>query len=120
MKTSFVNNSNFTYNEEVASDYVKLLKDTEKFITVINYSTQALYLVLKLETTRLEFVIADHPNLIESYTIDGVAKIKVNLPIVNNNQIKIPYNGAWRVSFYKYREAERQSLSKALKPKADL
>jgi hypothetical protein len=119
MKTSFINNSNYTYNDEVASDYVRLNKNDIVINTILDYNTEGLYLVLKLETTRLEFVIADTDNLIEPYTVNGVNKIKINLPIVNDTQLKIPYDGAWRVSLYTYREAERQSLSKALKPKAD-
>jgi hypothetical protein len=119
LKTSFINNSNYTYNDEVASDYVRLLKNAFIINTVIDFNTEGLYLVLKLETTRLEFVIADTDNLIEPYSVNGVDKIRINLPIVNETQLTIPYDGFWRVSLYTYREAERQSLSKALKPKAD-
>ena len=120
LKTSFINNSKFMYNDEVAVDYVRLEVGDYEFNTNINYSIQGLYLVLKLSTTRLEFVIADNPDLITSYVVDGVTKIKVTLPIVDDSQIIIPYEGAWRVMLFNNREAERQSLSKVLKPKADL
>jgi hypothetical protein len=76
--------------------------------------------VLKLDEHRLEFVVADLENLLEAYNDNGVDKIRVNLPIVNNNQTVIPHAGAWRVSLFNYREAERQSISKVLRPKADL
>ena len=120
LKTSFINNSKFMYNDEVAVDYVRLEVGDYEFNTNINYSIQGLYLVLKLSTTRLEFVIADNPDLIMSYVADGITKIKVTLPIVDDAQITIPYEGAWRVMLFNNREAERQSLSKVLKPKADL
>ena len=120
LKTSFINNSKFMYNDEVAVDYVRLEVGDYEFNTNINYSIQGLYLVLKLSTTRLEFVIADNPDLITSYVVDGVTKIKVTLPIVDDAQITIPYEGAWRVMLFNNRDAERQSLSKVLKPKADL
>jgi hypothetical protein len=119
-KTSFINNSNYTYNDEVATDYVRLVAGATHFNTKIDYTTEGLYLVLKLEITRLEFVIADTDNLIESYTLNGVDKMRINLPVVKDTQLTIPYDGEWRVSLYTYREAERQSLSKALRPKADL
>ena len=120
LKTGFINNSKFMYNDEVAVDYVRLEVGDYEFNTDINYSIQGLYLVLKLSTTRLEFVIADNPTLITPYIANGVNKIKVTLPIVDESQITIPYNGAWRVMLFNNREAERQSLSKVLKPKADL
>ena len=120
LKTSFINNSKFMYNDEVAVDYVRLEVGDYEFNTDINYSIQGLYLVLKLSTTRLEFVIADNPTLITPYIANSVNKIKVTLPIVDESQITIPYDGAWRVMLFNNREAERQSLSKVLKPKADL
>ena len=120
LKTGFVNNTKFMYTDEIATDYVRLVANQIMFNTEIDFNIDGLYLVLKLETTRLDFVIADHPDMFESYVLNGVTKIKVNLPIIDDNQIAIPYNGEWRVSIFNHREAERQSLSKALKPKADL
>lgn len=120
LKTGFINNSKFMYNDEVAVDYVRLEVGDYEFNTDINYSIQGLYLVIKLSATRLEFVIADNPTLITPYISNGVNKIKVTLPIVDESQITIPYDGAWRVMLFNNREAERQSLSKVLKPKADL
>lgn len=118
LKTSFINNNKFTYTDEVAVDYVRLAVGDFVFETQFAYPTTALYLVLKLSTTRLEFVIADHIDLFESYVDNGVNKIKVTLPIVDESQITIPYAGAWRVSLFNQRENERQSITQALRPKA--
>jgi hypothetical protein len=120
LKTSFVNNTKFMYTDEVGTDYVRLTNDAAVINTNIDFSIPAIYVVLKLETVRLDFAVAEYTNIVESYDVDGVAKIKINLPIVNDEQVVIPYSGAWRVSLYNHRESERQSLSTALKPKADL
>jgi hypothetical protein len=120
LKTGFINNSKFMYTEELAVDYVRVAVGDYIFNTEFIYPTDALYLVLKFSTTRLEFVIADNPTLFEPYTVDGVNKIRVTLPIVDDSQITIPFAGAWRVMLFNHREAERQGISKALKPKADL
>lgn len=120
LKTGFINNSKFMYTEELAVDYVRLAVGDYVFNTEFTYPADALYLVLKFSTTRLEFVIADNPNLFESYTVNGVNKIRVTLPVVDDSQITIPVAGAWRVTLFNHREAERQSISQALKPKADL
>jgi hypothetical protein len=83
------------------------------------------YVVLKLETTLIEYVVADHPGFITQYNFispTGIssAKIQINLPVVDEVQQKIPYAGQWTVTFYNHRESQRQSISKALKPRADL
>jgi hypothetical protein len=118
-RLSFINNSKFTYNDEIASDYVRIPMDTTVIYTAIDFSITAPYIVLKFETNRLEFVVDDFENMLQSYDVEGEAKIKINLPIVNDVQVKIPYTGAWRVCFYTYRESERQGISKVLKPRAD-
>jgi len=81
--------------------------------------------VLKLETTVIEYVVADYPGFITTYNYispTGISstKTQINLPIIDTVQQKIPYAGQWTVTFYNYRESQRQSISKALKPKADL
>ena len=118
-RVSFINNSNFTYNDEVATDYVRVSNETIVIDTNIDFSITAPYIVLTYETNRLEFVIADFDNILEEYDVDSVSKIKVNLPIVDNSQVKIPYTGVWRISLFTYREAQRQGISKVLKPRAD-
>jgi len=116
LKAGFINNNKFMYTDEIATDYVKLFKGDTEFVTAINENSVGLYLVLKLEVTILDFAIADYELLC---TVEN-SVIKVTLPIIDDTQVTIPFDGAWRVSMYNHREAERQSLSKALKPKADL
>jgi hypothetical protein len=120
LKTSFINNTKFMYTEEVAVDYVRAAVNDFILHTNIDFSITGLYLVLKLSTTRLEFVVADHPDLLQIYINNGAPKIKITLPIVDDSQISIPYEGAWRVMLFNHREDERQSLTTVLKPKADL
>jgi len=115
-KTNFINNTNHMYTDIVATDYVRLATGDTVIPTNIASTVTAPYVVLKLETTKLEYALADYPDLI---AIDGDF-IQVVLPIINLVQETIPYDGAWTVTLYNVREEERQSLSKALKPKADL
>jgi hypothetical protein len=115
-KTNFINNTNYMYTDIVATDYVKLVDGDTTVLTNIASTVTAPYVVLKLETTKLEYALADYPNLI---SINGDF-IQIELPVINLVQQTIPYAGAWIVTLYNVREAERQSLSKALKPKADL
>ena len=115
-KTNFINNTNHMYTDIVATDYVRLTTGDTVIPTNIVSTVTAPYVVLKLDTTKMEYALADYPGLI---TIDGNF-IKIELPIINLVQETIPYDGAWIVTLYNVREEERQSLSKALKPKADL
>ena len=115
-KTSFINNDSYIYNEAVAVDFVKL----EEGVSIIecsevNYITST-YVTLKLNSTELAFTVSEHPNLLTNNS----GKVRITLPIVNGVQQTIPAKGTWRVSLCNNREAQRQSLSKALKPKADL
>jgi len=115
-KTNFINNTNYMYTDIVATDYVRLVSGDTVVSTNIASTVTAPYVVLKLETTKLEYALVDHPGLI---TVDGDF-IQIELPVINLTQETIPYDGAWTVTLYNVREEERQSLSKALKPKADL
>jgi hypothetical protein len=72
----------------------------------------------------LDYAVSDYPNLVTSYSYLSPAglrsnKVRVNLPIIASVQQTIPNAGAWNVTLYNYRENQRQSLSTALKPKAD-
>ena len=42
-----------------------------------------------------------------------------NIDFTGDVQDKIPFDGKWTVEFYTDKQAERQSLSKALRPQAD-
>jgi hypothetical protein len=112
LKTSFINNSNFTYVDRINVDIVKLLEDDTVIETNIPF-IEAPFVVLKLDAFTIEYVTADHEGLLEIY---DTTKLKINLP----EDDFIPISGPWSVSLYNHREAQRQSLSKALKPKADL
>jgi hypothetical protein len=122
-KTGFINNNTYTYTSALGSDYIRYSQvQVDQGITSIttnlDYTTLHLapYVVIKFEVTKLEFVLAEYPGL---YTNVG-GKLKINLPVISNVQQKIPYAGQWSITFYNTREEQRQSLSKVLKPKADL
>ena len=118
-KTSFINNTKFTYVEELGFDAIKLVEGAIVIDTNIDYIT-APYVVIKAGIVVLDYASTDYPNLITSYTTNGVQKVRINLPIIKEVQQTIPYSGVWNVSLYNHREAQRQSISKALRPKADL
>ena len=125
LKTGFINNSNWTYNEAVVSDFTNLAKDAIRVRTQIDSTITGLYIVLKIDTMLIEYVVADTPGLITSYNYispEGItsSKMQINLPVVDTVQQTIPYAGQWTVTIYNYREPQRQSISKALKPRADL
>lgn len=114
-KTSFINNSKFTYVDQAGFDTVTAVAGETIIDTTIDYIT-APYVVLKFEEVLLEYATADHLSLIAN----NEGKVRINLPVVNGEQNEILANGAWQVSLYNHREGQRQSLSKALRPKADL
>ena len=125
-KTSFINNNQYVYDQAIAIDHVKLPPDVEvipddyNYVieTNIDYTTDninSLYLVFKLDTTEISYVIADYAGMFSN--VDD--KIKITLPIVNNAQEVLPFDGVWRISLCNNRVAQRQSLSKALRPRAD-
>jgi hypothetical protein len=125
LKTGFINNANWTYNEAVISDITNLAKDAVRARTQIDSTVTGLYIVLKIDTVLIEYVVADMPGLITSYNYispEGItsSKMQINLPVVDTVQQTIPYAGQWTVTIYNYREPQRQSISKALKPRADL
>ena len=115
LKTGFINNNAYIYDQMVVTDYVKLVKDDFVITTTLDYTT-ATYLVLKLQTTEIAFVVADYEDLLA----DVAGKLVITLPVINEIQQAVPETGTWKVSLCNGREAQRQSLSKALRPKADL
>jgi len=132
LKTGFINNTEYTYNNELASDFVNLASGATVINTTIDYTNFHLtpYVVIKIDTTQLAFALADYPNLFVSYSYTsptGVisTKIRIQLPTipdVNNNPVQqtIPFAGQWTIKMYNSREEQRQSLSQVLRPKADL
>jgi len=127
LKTSFINNSDYIYNDSVAVDYIELTVGQTQINTSVSYQT-GLYVVLKYQTTILAYVVADHPMTTSpSYPgilVNNSGHLQINLPKipdVNNNLVQqtIPYAGQWTINICNNREAQRQSLSTALRPKAD-
>jgi len=125
-KTGFINNNDYTYNDQVATDIIHLDAGATVINTRIAWSvgSPALYVVIKLGVTQLEFAVADHPSMFGYYTnTRGDYLLKINLPKVpdgTGTQQSIPYKDTWTITLYNLRETQKQSLSKALKPKADL
>jgi len=124
-KTSFINNNNFMYTDKVTEDAVTLTKGASVINTTINFATTAPYVVLKIDTYTMEYAVADYPTMISSYSYTsplGVVsnKIRITLPVIGTVQQTIPYDGVWTATLYNVRMAQKQSLSKALRPRADL
>jgi len=115
-KTGFINNRNFVYNDLAAQDVVQLEKGDTEIHTNIAVTDQAEYLVLKYDTLEKSYAVADYPAMI---TTQDSSRITIELPEISGVQESIDYTGAWEVKFYRNREAERQALSKALRPRAD-
>jgi hypothetical protein len=115
LKTGFINNTNHIYNDAVAVDYVALTADQVVIETAIDYIT-ALYVVLKFNTYEMAFDATTYPTMISNHA----GKVRITLPVVDAVQQAIPYEGTWKLSLCNNREEQRQSLSKALRPKADL
>jgi len=131
LKTGFINNTYYTYNDQVATGFSHnptpisgqangyILKGTSVIYTLIDY-IQASYVAIKLDSFQLDYAIADYPTMITSYSYTNSAgvtsnKIKITLP----TGVTTPYDGLWAITLYNYREAQHSSLSTALKPKAD-
>jgi hypothetical protein len=115
-KGTFINNATYVYNDKVSSDTKILTLGDTVITTDIDYPISAPYVVLKYQVTEKSYVIADHSGMI---TDDGSGKVVINLPIIAGVQETIDNSGQWTVSFYNNREAQRQSLSKVLRPQAD-
>jgi hypothetical protein len=111
LKTGFINNNTFIYNGTIASDYVSLVEGDTVIDTAIDYVT-APFVALKLNILETGFAVADYEDMLT----DNNGKVRITLP----TDQAIPNSGSWRISLCTNREAQRQSLSQALKPKADL
>lgn len=126
LKTGFINNTKYMYTDATKSDVVTLAKDATQINTTIDPSGVATYVLIKLDTYKLEYSATEYPGLITNYSYtnpkNGITstKVRINLPTIASVQQTVPYAGKWTVTFYKVREEERQSLSQALRPRADL
>jgi hypothetical protein len=132
LKTGFINNTNYTYTASVASDVVNLSAGATQINTRILFATGSSvpYVVIKLGVTQLEYALSDYPTIYSSYIYTSPAGIqttclKITLPLIadtNGNMVQqtIPATAQWTVTLYNTRDSQRQSLSQALKPQADL
>ena len=121
------------------SSNVTLTNNTTQIDTSIKFGITGAYLVFKINTIQMEFVVANHPSLLSSYVksykevdLDPTSEtygkeitasfnaVRITLPIIDNVQQQIPFAGQWTITFYNTREVQKQSLSKALRPKADI
>jgi len=114
-KTKYYNNEKFVYADLVARDSVLLSAGDTQIQTEIQTYEDALYLLIKYETVEKDYALSDYPAMISSQS-EGIL---IELPEINGVQDSIDYDGVWEVKFYNHREAERQSLSQALRPRAD-
>jgi hypothetical protein len=122
-KTAFANNTAYTYNRGVGSDFVNLLKDDTAIYTNIDWdsdSSNANYIVLRYEGLEIPYATATYTSMLSSY-IDSTSttKVKISLPVINSVQEKISYSGLWSVRLYNNRVKQNQSLTGALTPQAD-
>ena len=130
LKTSFINNDEFIYNDLLISDFVQLAANATVINTTIDYADVDLilskFLALKFELKESGYPIsvtsvpADLKTDYGTILSNNVGKLRITLPIINEIQQAIPKAGLWRVSLCANRDPVRQSLSKALKPRADL
>ena len=131
LRAGFVNNTLYTYNDQVATGFSHnqtpisgqangyILKGTSVIYTLIDYIS-ASYVTIKLDSFHLDYAIADYPTMLGSYSYtNNVGVVSTKLKITLPTGVTTPYDGLWDITLYNYREAQRSSLSTALKPKAD-
>lgn len=124
LKTGFINNDQWTYNDPVGTDTIELAVGATVINTRIPYTTSN-YVVIKLDTYSLEYAHSDYSSLFSSYSymnpVTGISTnmTRITLPVINSVQQTIPFAGLWLVTMYNTRDNQRQSLSQALRPRAD-
>jgi len=126
-RLGFINNKKYTYTMSVADDvitfgqtFIDNQPNTGNTInTLIDYDlyNTALYVVIEQSVIEFDYVVSENENIITSYNVVGNTTnfIRITLP----DGVKLPLPGQWTVTLYNKRESERQSISKALRPKAD-
>ena len=124
-KTGFINNTNYIYNDRIAVDPITLSVGDYVINTNIAF-TEAPYIMIKQSVIEIGFakeVISNPASTVTDYSniiSNNAGKVRITLPVINGEQQIVPYAGVWQVGLYNNREEQRQSLSKALRPKADL
>ena len=119
LKTGFINNNDYVYNDALVSSFKTYSQvEIDVGVSVINTNMEytgnnlAKYVVFKQSTTQLSYVTADNVGIITNNS----GKIRITLPTPD----KLPYAGQWNILLCNNRESAKQSLSKVLKPRADL
>jgi hypothetical protein len=119
LKTGFINNNDYVYNDALVSSFKTYSQvEIDIGVSVINTTMEyvgnnlAKYIVFKQSTTQLSYVTADNIGIIT----DNNGMIRITLPTPD----KLPYPGQWNIMLCNNRENAKQSLSKVLKPRADL
>ena len=115
-KWTFINNNNTTLHDKVGSDSV-LLNDGDYIIqTAIPYPVDAKFLLVKHDIIEKVYEIEKYPDLL---SVSSEGTMTISLPIIDGIQDTVKRPGQWDIYLYNYSEPERQSLSAALRPKAD-
>lgn len=119
LKTGFINNNDYVYNDALISSFKTYSQvEIDVGVSVINTTMEyagnnlAKYIVFKQSTTQLSYTTADNVGIIT----DNNGMIRITLPTPD----KLPYPGQWNIMLCNNRENAKQSLSKVLKPRADL
>lgn len=119
LKTGFINNNDYVYNDALISSFKTYSQvEIDVGVSIINTTMEyagnnlAAYVVFKQSTTQLSYVTADNIGIIT----DNNGMIRITLPAPD----KLPYPGQWSILLCNNRESAKQSLSKVLKPRADL
>jgi hypothetical protein len=119
LKTGFINNNDYVYNDALISSFKTYSQvEIDVGVSIINTTMEyavnnlAKYIVFKQLTTQLSYVTADNVGIITNNN----GMIRITLPASD----KLPYPGQWNIMLCNHRESEKQSLSKVLKPRADL
>ena len=103
-KTGFINNNNKTGTNFITSDIVKIVSQTTSYLTTVTYAAG-----MYATATKNNEII---PTVTVTSGLGGKAQLNFSEIVEANAQIE------WKL--YNSSIAQKQSLSKALRPKADL
>jgi hypothetical protein len=127
LKTSFINNDKYVYTgkSDYGTDSVDLEKGDYIINTMIDYTEEFPYVFFKLSVVEFGYpVLIGDDFIISSYDFtdpqdnaEYTNKLRITLPVIGSEQAVIPESGLWEIGLYLHRTEQRQSLSKALKPK---
>jgi hypothetical protein len=106
------------YFNKLGSDVINATEGDIIIDTRLDFPTTALYVTIYNQETRLlqDYAVAEHEDL---FLDDGNGKLRIQLPIIDSVQETIQKTGRYDIYLYARREAERQAISKALRPRSD-